>query len=180
MVDSLNGEVLGQSTAPLDNGSDRIFQTSGTPNGINIVEDFVVITKNAHIHTNEKLSQVLTELKNVSWDVILFSETRAASGTVALDGGHVLYSHIDGNAFAGVGILLHAKHIRKNIQIHAISGRVLALEIMVQKIKMTAVAVYMPHCGYDFNVFEETYNQLRCVLGQANRTKTSSYFGRRL
>ena len=84
----------------------------------------MVITKSTRIHTIEKLLQVLAELQDVLWDVILFSETRAASGILTLDGDHVLYTHIDDNAFAGVGILLHAKHIRKNIQVHAISGRV--------------------------------------------------------
>ena len=116
MVDAPNGEVHGQSTAPLDNGSDRIFQTSDTPNGINVVEFFVPIMKNARIHTNEKLLQVLAELKNVSCDVILFSETRGTSGTVALGGGHVLYTHVEDNVFAGVGVLLHAKHILRNIK----------------------------------------------------------------
>ena len=42
---------------------------------------------------------------------------------------------------------------------------------------MTAVAVYMPHCGYDFSVFEETYDQLRCALDQISRKKRRVLLG---
>ena len=74
----------------MSNGRDGFFQTSGTPNGFKILGDFVVITKNARIHTAEKLLQVLAELQNVRWDVILFSETRASSGTKVLEGREFL------------------------------------------------------------------------------------------
>ena len=67
----------------------------------------------------------MAELEKHPWDIVLFSETRAPSGKVILDGGHVLYSNIGtDNAYAGVAILLHAKHCKKNTCVHMISGRV--------------------------------------------------------
>ena len=53
------------------------------------------------------------------------------SGQQILDGGHKLYTSLDENQFAGVGILVHAKHIKKNITVHALSGRVLGLDICI-------------------------------------------------
>ena len=44
-----------------------------------------MLAKNARINTNHKIVQVLAELENVEWDVVLFSETRAAKGNVILD-----------------------------------------------------------------------------------------------
>ena len=86
----------------------------------------VVLTKNARINSNERLVQALAELENVEWDIVLFSETRAMTGRIILDGGHALFTSITDNAFAGVGILLHAKHVNKSDCIHNVSGRVLA------------------------------------------------------
>ena len=47
-----------------------------------------------------------------------------------------------------------------------ISGRIMALDLTVNKIKIRAVAVYMPHCGYTLDEFDETYDQLRCISGK--------------
>ena len=50
--------------------------------------------------------------------------------------------------FFGTGILLHAKHVRNSNVLNDLSDRVLGLDFIVNKIKIRAIAVYLPHCGY--------------------------------
>ena len=53
--------------------------------------------------------------------MVLFSETRAASGTVVLDGGHELYAFLDEYRFAGVGILIHSRLAQQICRVHHVS-----------------------------------------------------------
>ena len=64
-------------------------------------------------------------------------------------------------------MLVHAKQVKSSHKAHQTSDRVFALDIVVNKISIRAVAVYMPHCGYSVEHFEDTFDQLRCVLDQA-------------
>ena len=128
------------------------------------MEDFIVFSKNARINSPECLNRLLAELKDVPWDAILFSETRTGSNKQVLDGGHVLFTHLDTNMYAGVGILLHSKHVKKSNRVRIMSDRVLALDVCVNAVRITVVAVYMPHFGYSLECFANTYEQLRCVL----------------
>ena len=137
-------------------------------------------TKNVRslcIHSTEKLQSVLGELSDVEWDVVLLSETRVPAQSLVLDGGHLLYTSIEDNSFAGVGILLHSKHVRKSNKIHAVGGRIMALDFMVNKIKMRVVAVYLPHLGYPVIEFNETFDQLRCVIDEGRKRKRSLIVG---
>ena len=111
---------------------------------------------------------MLVEVSSKPWDVILFSETRAASGKQVLEGGHVLYTQIGTNKLAGVGILLHSKHVKKSNCVRMVSDRVLGLDLVVNGVRITVVAVYVPHCGYSIQCFDNTYEQLRCILQQAS------------
>ena len=129
------------------------------------------------MRTKVQLIQLLAELSNITWDIILFSETRALSGKQTLDGGHVLYTHLCDNYSAGVGILVHEKHVKSSQRVHVISDRVLALDIVVNKISIRVVAVYMPHCGYSVEHFEDTFDQLRYVLDQATYQKRRIILG---
>ena len=129
------------------------------------------------IHSVEKLTELLSDLHDVEWDLLLLSETRAPSETYILDGGHVLYTALDDNKFGGVAILLHAKHVRKSNKIHEVSGRILALDFMVNKIKVRAVAVYLPHMGYAVSEFHDTFDQLRCVIDQGQKCRQRLVIG---
>ena len=120
---------------------------------------------------------MLAELETIDWDIILFSEAHAVTGKSTLNGGHVLYTSIDTNRHAGVGILLHSKHVKSNNKPHMISGRIMALDLTVNEIKIRAVAVYMPHCGYTQDEFDETYDQLRCISGKAQTQRRRLIIG---
>ena len=100
---------------------------------------------------------VLAEMENEAWDIVLFSEAHATTNMVILEGGHALYTHIGDNVFAGVGILLHERHVKQNNRISNISGRVLALDFVLYGKRVRSIAVYVPHCGYNVQQLVETY-----------------------
>ena len=90
MADAPNGGMLGQSSAPLE-GGESIFpngpgdqNVGGTgpdfPKCFGDDNEFVVFAKNARVRTKVQLTQLLAELSSITWDIILFSETRAVSG----------------------------------------------------------------------------------------------------
>ena len=99
---------------------------SDAPNGdldgqSNPLIDFYGYTKkirSARLDSSEKMTQLLAELEYVSWDIILISESRTLSGTYYLDGGHILYTVLLDDDFVGVGILLHAKHVKYSNVVH--------------------------------------------------------------
>ena len=45
----------------------------------------------------------------------------------------------------------------------------LGLDFRVNGIKLRAMAVYVPHCGYDIEHFNETFDQLRCFASAGRR-----------
>ena len=67
-----------------------------------------------------------------------------------LHGGHVLFTALSEHSSSGTGILLHSKHVRKSIQLHLLVIR--------------AIVVYAPHAGYPVEDFDNTFDQLRCVI----------------
>ena len=89
----------------------------------------------------------------------------------------MLYTVLDDNKFAGVAILLHAKPVRKSNKVHEIGGRIMALDLMVNKIKVRFVAVYLPHMGYPVSEFDDTFDQLRCVVDEGRRCRRSLVIG---
>ena len=91
------------------------------------------------------------------WDVILFSESRAKEQVRTLEGGHKLYTALGENLAAGVGILLHARHVRPNNKLRRFSDRVAALDFKVHGCKLRAVAADVPHAGYADELLEATY-----------------------
>ena len=148
----------------------EIFTNNGNSD-VNVVQQvhFTILAKNARINSNDRLVHVLAELENEVWDVVLFSETHAKTNMVILDGGHALYTHISDNAAAGVGILLHERHVKKNNRVSNVSGRVLALDFVLYGKRVRSIATYIPHCGYSVQGLEETYEQLRCTISEARR-----------
>ena len=45
----------------------------------------------------------------------------------------------------------------------------MALDFMINKMKARAVAVYLPHLGYAVSEFNDTFDQLRCVVDEGRR-----------
>ena len=153
MTDTPNGDFNGQSNPP---------------------DDFYAYTKNirsTRLDSSEKMSQLLAEVEHISWDIVLISESRTPSGTYCLDGGHILYTVLLDGDFLGAGILLHCKHVKASNVVHRVSSRVLGLDFRVNGTKLRAMAVYVPHCGYDIEHFNETFDQLRCFASVGRRKR---------
>ena len=61
-------------------------------------------SKNAKLHSDEKLAALLGEMQHCKWDLVVFSETRANIDKTVLQGGHVLYGSRTPSTCAGVAI----------------------------------------------------------------------------
>ena len=46
---------------------------------------FIVYIKNARIQNKDRIAELLLELRDVDWDIVMFSETRLKSGTQELE-----------------------------------------------------------------------------------------------
>ena len=61
----------------------------------------------------------------------------------------------ESNAYAGVAILLHTKHVKKNIRVHRTSGRVIGIDFKMYARNYCAISTYVPHCGYAREDFDD-------------------------
>ena len=116
-----------------------------------------------------RIANVLTELDGIALDAVLFSETRAASQSIQLDGGHMLYTMKGESVASGVGILLHSRHVRRANKFLGISGRVAALDVKVRGKSIRLVATYMPHAGYPQVDFDVAWEQVQQFVEEAAR-----------
>ena len=48
---------------------------------------------------------------------------------------------------------------------------------MVNKIKVRAVAVYLPHMGYTVSEFHDTFDQMRCVIDRGHKSRQRLIIG---
>ena len=106
--------------------------------------------KNARLTSDQKIVQVLGELIDVEWDIVLFSETRANSQDCIVTGGHRLITHLDGYTGAGVRILVNSRWTRCIEKVHIVSDRILAIDMLFGNLKARVVSVYMPHAGFNW------------------------------
>ena len=119
----------------------------------------VAYCKNACISTDVRLSLVLSELTDMQWDFVCFTETRAKCCDYTLSGNHRLICH-HGVSYGGVGILIHAKYAEHVVCQQSFGDRVLALRLRIHHWKITVIVVYMPHAGYHAPVLDLTYDEL--------------------
>lgn len=100
------------------------------------------------------------EISTSTWDIICFSERRAFSEKISLEGGHVLYLNLSNTSSAGVGILIHkrlASFVRRE---HYISDRILCMDLKIDARMYSVFAVYVPHAGYPKETLDCFYEQL--------------------
>ena len=69
----------------------------------------------------ERLRILLGELEELTWDIVLFSETRTLDSTQVLDGGHKFYSVSASGHASGVAILVASQHVSCVRAVHRIS-----------------------------------------------------------
>ena len=88
------------------------------------------------------MNELLGELHELEWDIICFSEMRAASDKKLLEGGHRLFTCSDENRFAGMGILVNCKLVDKIKAFHDVNGRLCGIDMMLGNLKFQILAVY--------------------------------------
>ena len=90
-----------------ENDPSLFFQSSGIFR-IRNLSSFVVLTRNAKLSKDDRLMEILVELENESWDIVLFTETRRPSEYLQLDQDHILLCSGDTKLPTGVALLIHA------------------------------------------------------------------------
>ena len=129
--------------------------------------NFHVYTKNARLHNDERLAEVLAEVSSMQWDIIIFSETRGSHDIVELDDGvhsHMCFGIGKQTSAAGVAILLHARHKKRVKQNVVLSERVLYVDVEVARKKLRIIAAYAPHAGYSEQDFANFLEQLHSAI----------------
>ena len=130
---------------------------------------FHIFAKNAHVHSQTKFAELLLELADIEWDIILFSETRYAGGNIVLGGGHHMFASSEPTVAAGVAILVHCKHVRNVKFSQAPSSWICFVDMMMSAGVTRFVATYTPHMGYSNHDLYRYYDQLAWVLDDARR-----------
>ena len=131
-----------------------------------------VYTKNARLHNDERMAEVLAEISSMQWDVIIFSETRSSHDIIELDDGvhsHVCFGIGKTTRAAGVAILMHARHKKWAKRNVVLSERVLHVDVQIGKNKIRIIAAYAPHAGYSEQDFANFFEQLHSALHGAYR-----------
>ncbi len=77
-----------------------------------------------------------------------WSETRAETNDINLDGGHRFITALAGDGFVGVAILIHHRYENCVTDSRSYDGRVLAIDVCIEGVLFTIVSVYVPHAGY--------------------------------
>ena len=129
-----------------------------------------VFCKNARLNGPAKLAELISELDVITWDIVFFSETRAASEVMNLDDGHRLYLFRTESVSAGVGILLHKRLVPHVQAVKYISDRILRVDVQIGKTRFACCAIYVPHAGYPAAYLDEVYEQILQTLTVARRS----------
>ena len=154
------------------------FRRETSSNG-GCLHDLVVYTKNARLHSDSKLTELLGELNMIrdNWDIVLFSETRRACGMVDLDGGHRLYASHQPTTCAGVAILVHGRHCSNVQRTAVVNDRLMYVDIKVSNKTTRFAAIYVPHAGYADADLRLVYDGLYCVLEEARSNSFACIVG---
>jgi len=136
-----------------------------------------VYCKNARLHTDDRLAELLGELKHCQWDVVLFSETCRNSDHCTLAGGHKLYSSSQQSVAAGVAILVDQRLVHGVTQIRVISDRLMFIDLTFGTNRCRFISVYMPHAGYPHGELGMVYDQLHWILADAQNMNYASVLG---
>ena len=126
-----------------------------------------VYAKNARINTPERQLAMLSELAELNWHVVCFSETRAKDQDVLLHGGHRLITNLGSSpssSASGVGILIHCQHVGSILRTIPVSDRVLGVDIRLDDQSYRIIAVYLPHAGYPWVDFTECFDMISSLL----------------
>ena len=126
-------------------------------------------SKNARLHSDEKLAELLGEMQHCKWDLVVFSKTKANIDKTVLQGGHVLYGSRTPTTYAGVAIAIHSRFSSCAQRVHVLGDRLMCVDLKIGMRIMRVVSLYMPHAGYPIEGLRQLYEQFRFILADARR-----------
>ena len=117
-------------------------------------------TKNARLHNDDKFGELVAEIADVQWDIVMFShsQTRNSHGIIVLHGGggnfrHICFGSGTETFAAAVAILLHERHAKNVANAKVISDRAMYVDFTVGGRKLRSIAAYAPYAGYSDDDF---------------------------
>ena len=134
---------------------------------------FTVLQKDMRsMSTNDRLDELIKELHQVDWDVILISETwrqnkevwETQQGHIMVESGQFINKH-------GVAILLNKRWKNQIKWVHCESERIVAMSISVNNHPIVLMSVYMPHSGYADHHVEKVYRTIAKMIEEEKGMK---------
>ena len=130
-----------------DDGLSRAFSSAGSDSvagrsGLH----FTALLKNVMSIMTEEREQILfSELEVVDWDIVLLNETwRPSKEEIWTTSRHLFLASGGTRGSNGVAVLLHRRWVKGFRAFHAISERLCALDVDIQKKRFRFIVVYMP------------------------------------
>ena len=114
------------------------------------------------LRTDDRLTELETELDNMKWDVMGLCEVRRP-GTLwtTLKSGHHLFHSGNDISQAGVGFLIHKSLAGNVVEVKGISDRICLLVLQLNsRCKLNIVQVYAPTSSHDDETIEAFYDRL--------------------
>ena len=126
---------------------------------------------------NHSLSILLAEIAEISWDIICFSETRAADADMLLMSGHRLLNSRGHQLYAGVSILVHSRWAEHILEFEQVSGRMVYADISIGGKIYRTISTYFPHAGYPWSEFKDCLHQLKDIVQNARGKQIKCMIG---
>ena len=127
---------------------------------------FTVLQKNMRsMSANDRLDELIRELHQVDWDVILISETWRQNKEVwETQQGHIMVESGQFTNKHGVAILLNKRWKNQIKWVHCENERIVAMSISVNKHPIVMMSVYLPHSGYADHHVEKVYRTFAKIM----------------
>ena len=107
-----------------------------------------------------------TELENIKWGIIGFSELRREGIELAtLRNRHLFYYVGNDNSQVGVGFLVHKTLAGNFIEFKGIPDRIYLVSVRLsKKCKVNVIQVYAPTSSYNENVMGKFFDQVSTTI----------------
>ena len=119
------------------------------------------------LHNDDRFGELVAEITDVQWDIVMFGETRSSHGIIELHECNFrrkCFGSGTETCSAGVAVLLHERHAKNVANAKVISDRVMYMDFTNGGRKLRAIAVSAPHEVYNDDDFNAFFEQLHVVI----------------
>ena len=138
-----------------------VFATS-SQQAAYLLDELVVALADVGLILNQDNTKLLTTQVQLPKTI-----TTPGGLSVRLDSGHLFLGSTPLSPAAGVGILLHERHVSKLKLVKQISLRLMFADLVLSHGTVRFVAAYAPHSGYSRDVLDKFYEDLHACLEDA-------------